>query len=112
VAPLLSGKPAGRGVPCAVGSRGGSTLRVAPERKPMLAASTLLGLLAGSAAGLASSLWPGASGAAAAALYVAGLAGSVLYPGRRGLAGALEAALAFSSLFLGFWVGVYNLLLG
>ncbi len=83
--------------------------RLSPERKPALIAATLMGLLAGAAAGVASWLWPGYSGLAGLGFYIAGLAGSVAYPGRRGLSSALEAALAYSGLFLGLWVGVYNL---
>ncbi|MEB2835760.1 MAG: hypothetical protein GSR80_001289, partial [Desulfurococcales archaeon] len=86
---------------------------LSPRRRRMLAASTLAGLLAGSAAGLASGSLPGPLGSlwAPIILYLAGLAATLAASARHGASVAVEGAVAYTALFLGLWVSVYNLVL-
>jgi asparagine N-glycosylation enzyme membrane subunit Stt3 len=89
---------------------GGGLFTVSEARKPMLAAATLAGLLAGAAAGAASWAWPGRALLLALAAYLAGLL-AVVPASRGGLSRILEAWLAYTALYFGFWVGVFNLFL-
>ena len=81
---------------------------ITPGRGRVLLVSSLIGLIAGVAAGLASALLKSFTGPAAAALYLAGLAVAVGMLRGSGAARIIEGALAYTALFIGFWVGVYD----
>ena len=86
---------------------------LSPRRRRMLVASTLAGLLAGSAAGLLSGSAAGSLGSlwAPLILYLAGLAATLVATARLGASVAVEGAVAYTALFLGLWVSIYNLIL-
>jgi len=82
------------------------------DTRAVVGASTLAGILAGALAGLASYRAPHASSPALlAALYIAGLAYVVYALRRLRLSRVLEGVVAYTSLFLGVWVSVYNAML-
>jgi hypothetical protein len=81
---------------------------ITPVRARVLLVSSLAGIIAGAAAGAASAVLEGFTGLAAAALYLAGLAAAVAPLRGLGTARILEGALAYTALFIGFWVGVYD----